>query len=89
MLEKTVRRGLVKVFAMKKIIVDQLRGECLRALFVMQGQVCQAPRVAGQSAFGLAIDRKALAQFYIKVFKARDLRDRGLCNRLTFFYTSY
>tara|TARA_R110000787_G_scaffold158198_1_gene272121 strand:+ start:100 stop:438 length:339 start_codon:yes stop_codon:yes gene_type:complete len=59
-LKKTFGWALVQVLAMKKIIIDQLGRKCLRALFVMQGQMCQAPRVVFQGTLGLAIDRETL-----------------------------
>lgn len=59
-LEKTLGRGSVQVLAMKKIIIDQLGRKRLRALPVMQGQMCQAPRVVVQGTLGLAVDRETL-----------------------------
>ena len=59
-LKKTFGRGLVQVLAMKKIIIDQLGRKRLRALLVMEGQMCQAPRVVVQGTLGLAIDCETL-----------------------------
>ena len=60
-LEKAFGRCFVQVLAMKQIIINELGRECLRALFVVQAQVCQTSRVIAQGAFGLAIDRKTLS----------------------------
>jgi hypothetical protein len=46
---------------MKKIIIDQLGREQLRALIVMQPYVGQASCVVVKSAFGFAIDSETLA----------------------------
>ena len=59
-LKKTFGRGLVQVLAMKKIIIDQLGRKCLRALLVMEGQMCQAPSIVVQGTSGLAVDRETL-----------------------------
>jgi hypothetical protein len=51
----------MQVLTMKKIIVDKLFRDCLRALFVIQTQVCKAPCIIAQGTFCLSIDRKTLA----------------------------
>jgi hypothetical protein len=89
MFEKTLRRRIVKVFAMVQIVVYLLLGKVLRTTLMMNGDVGKTAQIVVQGTGSLAVDGKTLFQCKCQFFEFGYLSRGRLKDRPRFFLNTY